>query len=76
MQRHCRVEIDGALPAGLRDELVRRFGLLEIRGDPHRTTLSGLMLDQAGLRALLDLLWDTGLQITAVSATSTAGHPG
>ena len=45
--------------------------------------LSGLIVDQARLRALLDMLWDAGVQVIAVSTTKTFGdrsagssHPG
>jgi hypothetical protein len=75
-QRHCRIEVASGLPAGLRDELDRRFGLVQIRDAPGRTMLGGLMVDQARLRALLDMLWDAGVQVIAVSTTNADGdHP-
>ena len=78
MQRHCSVEINGGLPAGVRHELERRFGPVELartRGN-HRTgtMLRGLTLDQSALRALLDLLWDAGVQINAVHTTEGGTH--
>jgi hypothetical protein len=73
MQRHCRVEIARPLPAGLRDELDRRFGPLQIRDEPDGIVLRGLTVDQAGLRALLGLLWDAGVQVNAVSTTRSGG---
>ena len=82
MQRHCRVEVDRVLPAGLRDELDRRFGPLEISDRSDGAIVSGLTLDQAALRALLGALWDAGVQVTAVTTAQpgqrTAGrsHPG
>lgn len=80
MQRHCRVEVDRGLPAGLRDELDRRFGPLDVRDQPDRTVVSGLRLDQAGLRALLGALWDAGVHVTAVTTTEGTrdgrSHPG
>jgi hypothetical protein len=74
MQRHCRVEVDRVLPAGLRDELDRRFGPLEISDRPEGAVVGGLALDQAGLRALLGALWDAGVQVTAVT-TAAADQP-
>jgi hypothetical protein len=80
MQRHCRVEVDRGLPTGLRDELDRRFGRLEVRDQPDRIVVSGLTLDQAGLRALLVTLWDAGVQVTAVTTAEGIrdgpSHPG
>ncbi|GAA2682274.1 hypothetical protein GCM10010412_067470 [Nonomuraea recticatena] len=69
MNHHCRIEVDGPLPAGLREEMSRRFGLVQVRQDGRRTVLSDLTLDQAGLRALLDLLWDAGARVRAVTTT-------
>jgi hypothetical protein len=69
MDRDCRIEIDCRLPAGVRDELDRRFGPVEIRDDRHRTVLRAVALDQAGLRALLGLLWDAGLRVDALTTT-------
>jgi len=74
MQRHCRVEVDRALPAGLRDELDRRFGPLEISDRPDATVVRGLTLDQAALRALLGALWDAGVQVTAVTTAAAGDH--
>ncbi|MGP3957651.1 hypothetical protein ACTWPT_16750 [Nonomuraea sp. 3N208] len=72
MNHHCRIEVDGPLPAGLHEEMSRRFGLVQVRHDRRRTVLSDLTLDQAGLRALLDLLWDAGVRVRAV----TTADPG
>jgi len=74
MQRHCSVEINGGLPAGVRHELERRFGPVEIGNHQTGTMLRGLTLDQAGLRALLDLLWDASVQINAVHTTEGETH--
>lgn len=74
MQRLCSVEIEGVIPAGVRHELEGRFGPVEIGNHRTRTMLRGLTLDQAGLRALLDLLWDAGVQINAVNTTEGETH--
>jgi len=77
MERDCCIEVDRRLPAGLRDELARRFGPVEVREDQSRTVVRAATLDQAGLRALLGLLWDAGLRVDAVTTTpgSTTSVP-
>ncbi|HSJ44639.1 MAG TPA: hypothetical protein VK923_08160 [Euzebyales bacterium] len=72
MQRQCRIEIAGRLPAGLGEELERRFGPMDVHAGARTTALTGPPLDQAGLRALLGLLWDAGVEVSAVR---TAGAP-
>ncbi len=72
MQRQCRIEIAGRLPAGLRDELERRFGPTDVRERTVTTALTGPPLDQAGLRALLGLLWDAGVEVSAVRTAGVA----
>lgn len=72
VQRQCRVEIAGRLPAGLRDELERRFGPVEVHPGARTTALTGPSLDQAGLRALLGLLWDAGVEVSAVRTAGVA----
>jgi len=66
MQRDCRIEIDGCLPVAVRNELDRRFGPVEIHEVRDVTVLAVRGLDQSALRALLDLLWDAAVQISAV----------
>jgi hypothetical protein len=75
MAHHCRIEVDGRLPSGVRDELDRRFGCVEIHDDPDHTVVGAATVDQAGLRALLGLLWDAGLRITALTTTTGSGSP-
>jgi hypothetical protein len=76
MHQDCRIEIDSCLPAGVREELDRRFGPVEIRDDPDGTVLRAAALDQAGVRALLGLLWDAGLRINAMTTTPGIHQPG
>lgn len=75
MHRTCTVEIDGALPVGVRDEVSRRFGHVRVRRDGDRTVVGDLHLDQSGLRGLLDLLWDAGAHVTGV-VTAAPGDAG
>jgi len=67
MTLRYRVEIRGALPSGLRDELRHRFGEFAIQSDASRTVLSHLALDQAALRALVGLLWDVDSELRLVT---------
>ena len=74
MQRTCRIDLDRHLPAGLRGELAGRFGTVDVQEGDGGTALCGLTLDQAGLRALLGLLWDAGLEVTAVTTAERREH--
>jgi hypothetical protein len=71
-----QLEVRGALPRGVREELRRRFGELVVQSQGDRTVLSGLTVDQAALRALLGLLWDVGGELQLVRATATPSQAG
>lgn len=62
-----RVEIRGVLPAGLRAELRHRYGDFPITTHADRTVLADLPLDQAGLRAVLEQLWDAPSDLCLVT---------
>jgi hypothetical protein len=70
-----RLEIRGPLPGIAREELRRRFGDVQVRLDGDRAVVSGLTADQAALRAALSLLWDLGLEVRLVQATTPADRP-
>ena len=67
MTLRYRVEIRGALPGGLANELRRRFGEFTHHTEHGRTVLTDLELDQAALRALLDQLWDVHSEVRTVT---------
>lgn len=67
MTLRYRVEIRGALPDGLANELRRRFGEFAHHTENGRTVLTDLGLDQAALRALLDQLWDAHSEVRLVT---------
>ena len=67
MTLRYRVEIHGALPDGLTNELRRRFGEFAHHTENDRTVLTHLDLDQAALRALLDQLWDAHSEVRLVT---------
>jgi hypothetical protein len=69
MTLRYRVEIRGALPDGLANELRRRFGEFTHHTEHDRTVLTHLDLDQAALRALLDQLWDVHSEVHLVTTT-------
>jgi hypothetical protein len=68
-----RLEIRGPLPRLAQEELRRRFGEVEVRSRGTRTVVSGLTVDQAALRAALNLLWDVGSEVHLVRALSPSG---
>ena len=68
MTLRYRVEIRGALPGGLANELRRRFGAFAHHTENGRTVLTHLELDQAALRSLLDQLWDVHSELRLVTA--------
>ena len=67
MTLRYRVEVRGALPDGLANELRRRFGEFTHHTENGQTVLTHLDLDQAALRALLDQLWDVHSEIHLVT---------
>jgi hypothetical protein len=67
------LEIRGKLPRGAHDELRQRFGDFLVQTDANRTVLSGVIVDQAALRALLGLLWDVGSEVQLVRAVAGTG---
>jgi hypothetical protein len=67
MTLRYRVEIRGALPDGLANELRRRFGEFAHHTENGQTVLTHLDLDQAALRALLDQLWDAHSEVRLVT---------
>jgi hypothetical protein len=66
----CRVDLAGRIPAA-RVELIRsRFGDMSLRTSGERTVLKGPVADQSAVRALLNLLWDTGSDIRSLRVTT------
>ena len=66
----CRVDLAGRIPA-VQVELIRsRFGDMSLRTSRERTILKGPVADQSAVRALLNLLWDTGSDIRSLRVTT------
>jgi hypothetical protein len=71
------LEIRGRLPRGTHEELRQRFGDFFVHHDAYRTVLSNLtVVDQAALRALLDMLWDVGGELHLVRAIARPSREG
>jgi hypothetical protein len=68
--RRYVIELAAACPGSLREMVATRFDL-RAAGEP--TVLVVDEVDQAALRALLILLWDTGQQLAAVYADQRGG---
>jgi hypothetical protein len=61
------VQVSGPLPQTLTAAIATRFGEVAMRKQPGSTVLNGSVADQAALRSLLDLIWDTGCSVLAVT---------
>jgi hypothetical protein len=66
-----RIELGGRLSRSLLDEISRRFGTLEV-DVLDRTTVITTSMDQTGLRALLDLLWDSAADVHSLTRVSSS----
>jgi hypothetical protein len=66
MTSRFEVQVSGRLPQTLAESMSTRFGPVTIRMEPTSTVLTGRVCDQAALRALLDLIWDTGGSLLSV----------
>ena len=72
MQRRRRIEVAGALPSGLLDEVTSRFGQNQVRRVAGHTVLDVADLDESATRALLELLWESGVAVLALSSDDAA----
>jgi hypothetical protein len=60
MTSRFEIQVTGRLPHALTQAISGRFGRVEIDGQANATVLNGRIADQAALRSLLGLIWDTG----------------
>jgi hypothetical protein len=65
---HYRFVIAGPLPFVVEAQIRNRFGEVELVHTAAFTILRDVAVDQAGLRALLTLLWDGGIEVLDVEA--------
>jgi hypothetical protein len=67
MTSRFEVHVTGRLPRALSEAVVSRFGQVAVRKQSNSTVLNGNLADQAALRSLLSLIWDTGGSILSVT---------
>jgi hypothetical protein len=72
MTSRFEVQVSGRVPQGLTGAIGARFGAINVRERPASTVLSGSVADQAAVRALLTLIWDTGGTVLSVTVDPDA----
>jgi hypothetical protein len=75
MTSRFEIRVTGRLPHALTEAINTRFGRVAIYGQPHATVLNGSIPDQAALRSLLGLIWDTGSSILTLTFDPDGGPP-
>ncbi len=75
MALHFRLRISGPLPQTAVTLLHDRFHVDVIRVLPLATCVIGTVVDQPELRALLNLIWDTGGRLTYLDTETTVRSP-
>ena len=64
---HYELHLTGRLPQTARDLIRSRLGPFAERGDREPDVLAGTIPDQSALRALLALIWDSGVGVQSVA---------
>ncbi|MFW3171971.1 hypothetical protein [Geodermatophilus sp. CPCC 206100] len=67
MTTHYEVTVAGRVPEWTAGSIRARFGPVEVHSEGGTTAVSGTVCDQSALRALLELMWDTGVSVVALS---------
>jgi hypothetical protein len=67
MTSGLEVRVAGRLPQVLAEEIGERFEEVAIREERGSSLLCGTVADQAALRSLLTLIWDTGGAVLSVT---------
>jgi hypothetical protein len=65
-----RVTVEGPVAETVVGLIRDRFGAAAVRAEGSLTVLDGPIADQAALRALLALLWDTGSHVRSLRVTT------
>lgn len=68
-----RLEFSGPLPESLVEEIKRRFGPVQFATDLEDNLALCAVLDQSGLRSLLDLIWEVGAEVRSVCSATGSG---
>lgn len=66
------LEVSGRLPQALVQVISSRFGNIALTEQQKGTVLYGGVADQAALRALLSLIWDSGGSLVSVAVHNVA----
>jgi hypothetical protein len=76
----CRyhLALAGPVPASVVEAIGARFGQVTIRSPAGPARLDGVIVDQAAVRALLNLVWDAGgeVRLLRVGVDAAPGRPG
>jgi hypothetical protein len=75
MTSRYEVHVTGRLPQALTATIATRLGEVVMRKQPDSTVLNGSVADQAALRSLLGLIWDTGCTVLAVTVDHHTASP-
>jgi hypothetical protein len=67
MASPLEVRVTGCCSRMLAEEIGERFGEFAVRPEGTSSVLSGTIADQAALRSLLGLIWDTGGAVLSVT---------
>jgi hypothetical protein len=67
MTSPLEVRVTGCLSRALAEEIGERFEEVAVRPEGESSVLSGTIADQAALRSLLSLIWDTGGAVQSVT---------
>jgi len=73
MESRYHVLLAGPIPAWVAEVIMSRFGDLGVPTSQGGTVLDGFIADQSALRALLNLIWDSGGDIRLVSIAPVTG---
>jgi hypothetical protein len=76
MTSRFEVQVSGRLPRVVTEAIDARFGEMALRRQLDSTVLTGNVADQAALRSLLTLIWDTGGAVLSMTIDpDTAEEP-
>jgi hypothetical protein len=73
MASRFEARVTGRLPQVLTELIAARFGEVTTRRQPDSTVLNGSVADQAALRSLLGLIWDSGSSVQSFTLEPDTG---
>jgi hypothetical protein len=75
MTSRFEARVAGRLPQALTELIASRFGQVTTHRLPDSTVLNGNVADQAAVRALLGLIWDSGSSVLSFSVEPDTAFP-